>query len=58
MPERFLTLEETRKLLHVCDSTVRKIIRSGDLVAQKFGGQYRIAPADLRTYIDNSRVAQ
>jgi excisionase family DNA binding protein len=49
-------LEESRKLLNVCDSTMRKIVKSGALVAHKFGGQYRISPADLRTYIDAARV--
>jgi excisionase family DNA binding protein len=57
LSERYLTLEESRKLLHVCDSTMRKIVKSGELVAHKFGGQYRIHPGDLRAYIDSTRVA-
>ena len=36
------TPEETRTLLKISDSTLRRLIRKGVLRAAKIGGQYRV----------------
>lgn len=44
----FLRVKEVAELLRVCPKTVRRWIASGDLIATRFGRDWRISRADLR----------
>lgn len=48
MPEQFLTVEQTAKLLHVHPITVRRQLRSGMLRGIKTGKLWRVAESALR----------
>jgi excisionase family DNA binding protein len=53
----YLSLAEVRHELHVSDSTARRLIADGELVAYKFGRQIRVHPEDVKAYIARNRVA-
>lgn len=46
----FLTILDLADQLQVSDKTVRRWIKSGELVAHKLGDQYRISEADLELF--------
>ena len=46
-----LRLDEVAERLSVSPSTVRRLIRRGDLKAVRIGRLLRVRPADLTTYI-------
>jgi excisionase family DNA binding protein len=48
---RLHTVDETAELLRVCSKTVRRLIASGKLRAQRVGSRYRLAEADIRAYL-------
>jgi excisionase family DNA binding protein len=52
-PVRFLTLRQVAEELNTKDSTIRALIRSGELQALQIGsrGQWRIERAKLEEYI-------
>jgi excisionase family DNA binding protein len=50
-PIRFLTIAEVAQRLDVCTRTIRRWIKSGDLVAHRFGGVVRIGEGDLRAFL-------
>lgn len=50
-PTQFFTIAEVAERLDVSTRTVRRWIRSGDLVAHRFGGVVRIAESDLRSFL-------
>jgi excisionase family DNA binding protein len=52
---RFLTVSEVATSLSVSERQVWRLIRSGQLVAHKFGGCTRISSRELDQYIDYSR---
>jgi len=52
-----LTIEQTAKHVQVSDKTIRRWIKAGDLVAHRFGRQWRISSADLQTFIRMRREA-
>jgi len=54
--ESLMTIKETAQFLKTCEKTVRRMIGSGKLTALKDGRLVRIAPADLRRYIDRCRA--
>ena len=54
----FLTVNDISKDLQVSDQTVWRWIKSGKLIAHKFGGEYRISKADYKTFLDNHRKKQ
>ena len=52
-----LTIPQTATILQVSEKTVRRWIETGDLVAHRFGRQWRISQADLDTFIRTRREA-
>jgi excisionase family DNA binding protein len=52
-----LTIEQTAKHLQVSTKTVRRLIDAGDLIAHRFGHQWRISKSDLHTFIRMRREA-
>ena len=46
-----LTIEQTAEHLQVSTKTVRRWIETGDLVAHRFGRQWRISDIDLHIFI-------
>lgn len=48
---KFLSVEETAKILSVSARTVRQLIRSKKILAVKVGREWRIAEEDLRKYV-------
>lgn len=45
------TISDVAECFHVATRTVRRWIKSGHLVAYRFGGVVRIAESDLRTFM-------
>ena len=54
--EKLMTSEEVAEILHVDPVTIRRLINRGDLSAYRIGADYRIAPADLTSYLQRQRV--
>jgi excisionase family DNA binding protein len=50
---RLLDLDEVRRHLNTGRDTCYTLVRSGQLPATKLAGQWRVAPKDLREYMDN-----
>ena len=51
------TPEEISKILKVPASTMRYLLRRGDMIGFKVGRQYRITKPDLEAFIeDNKRI--
>lgn len=48
-----LTIDETALALHQSTSTVRRLVRTGDLPAVRIGAAVRVRPADLAAFIDS-----
>ena len=46
-----LSLREVADRLGVSQMTVRRLIRRGELIAVKVGGQYRVSEESLQRYI-------
>ena len=46
-PEAVYTTAETQKLLKISESTVKRLLKSGLIRANKIGGQYRILGKEL-----------
>ena len=46
-----LTIDQTAKHLQVSTKTVRRWIEAGELVAHRFGRQWRISESDLQAFI-------
>lgn len=55
-PPSFYSIREIADHLLVCDKTVRRWIERGDLVAHRIGHQWRIAAADLETFLKLRRI--
>ena len=51
-----LTIKEVAERLKVSERTIRNWIEKGELIAYRFGLQYRIKPEDLDTFIQKSKV--
>lgn len=56
--ERYLTVEEVAKGLQVSEETVRRYIKRKALVAYKIGGEYRVYPADLKTFMEARKTTR
>jgi len=50
-----LTIAQTAEQLQVSTKTIRRWIKSGDLIAHRFGHQWRISNTDLQTFIKMRR---
>lgn len=46
-PNSIYTTEETRKLLKISDSTIKRMLKKGLIKANKVGGQYRILGREI-----------
>jgi excisionase family DNA binding protein len=57
--ERWLSVQDLVDRLGVHEQTVRRWIKSGELAAYAFGDRagYRVAPEDLRSFMDRRRVS-
>ena len=55
---KFFTTTEVAERLGVATRTVRRWIKSGDLVVHRFGGVVRIAEGDLRAFLAAHRGDQ
>jgi excisionase family DNA binding protein len=55
-PIKFFTIPDVAEQLNVATRTVRRWIKSGDLVAHRFRGVVRIADGDLRAFLAMHRV--
>jgi excisionase family DNA binding protein len=51
----FLTVKDIAKDLQVHEHTVRSWIKSGQLAAISFAGQYRISKADYQDFLNKHR---
>lgn len=49
-PRPFYSLEDVAERYGVSIRTVRRWIKKGDLIAHRFGHQYRVSAADLETF--------
>lgn len=54
-PPRLLTYRQAAEILGVVDRTIYNLVRRGELPAVRFGGNVRIAPADLQAFIEKSK---
>jgi excisionase family DNA binding protein len=52
---QFYTVKQVADLLVVSQRTVRRWIKSGELVAHTFGGAVRVAETDLKAFIATRR---
>lgn len=52
-----MTIEQAAEHLQVSTKTIRRWIKSGDLVAHRFGHQWRISKSDLLAFIRMRREA-
>lgn len=52
-----MTIPDVAKQLQVSEKTIRRWIKSGDLIAHRLGHQLRISNADLQTFIRIRRQA-
>ncbi|NCQ16441.1 helix-turn-helix domain-containing protein [Candidatus Falkowbacteria bacterium] len=46
-PNSIYTTEETRQLLKISDSTIKRLLKKGLIKANKVGGQYRILGKEI-----------
>ncbi len=49
--DAFYSIEDVATLLSVSDKTIRRWIKSGELVAHRIGRQWRISKTDLNTFL-------
>ncbi len=49
--DAFYSIEDVASLFSVSDKTVRRWIKSGELVAHRIGRQWRISKTDLETFL-------
>jgi excisionase family DNA binding protein len=50
-PENVYTVEQTAKLLHLSQETVKRLLRSGRLGGMKIGRLWRVRESDLEAFI-------
>jgi len=50
-----LSINEVAKALNVDPKTVRRLIKSGELISHRIGHQHRISMADLQLYLKLNR---
>jgi excisionase family DNA binding protein len=56
MTDTFFTIAQVAERLQVSEKTVRRMLVSGELPGYKFGGQYRIKPAELEAWIAEQAI--
>lgn len=55
MNDQLLTVEEVAYRLNVSEQTVRKLIRTHQLLALRFGRNYRVSEQTLNEFIINKQ---
>ncbi len=55
--DRLYTLAEAKDYLKISDSTIRRLIRGGELEASKLGRQFRIKESALLTFTNKNTYA-
>lgn len=55
--EQLLSVKEVAKILNMAEITIKKYLKEGDLVGIKIGRVWRIAPGDLKAFIEKRRKA-
>lgn len=50
--KRRMTVREVARALSVCEETVRRLRRRGQLRGSAIGGRWRFDPADVQAYLD------
>ncbi|ACB54900.1 helix-turn-helix domain-containing protein [Bacillus wiedmannii] len=50
----FYTVKEFAEMAKISEKTVTRYIKTGDLEAVKFGGQWRITETAVQSYIKNN----
>jgi|APSaa5957512535_1039671.scaffolds.fasta_scaffold396958_1 excisionase family DNA binding protein len=50
-----LSIAQVAERLGISDKTVRRWIKSGDLIAHRLGAQWRISEADLSLFLQTHR---
>jgi putative molybdopterin biosynthesis protein len=59
MPDELLDVKQVQDKLKISESTVFRLIKSGDLKGFKVGRGWRFEPSDIEEYIKNQRkIAQ
>ena len=55
--DKWFTVEEIAERLKVTDQTVRRWLRSGELVGQNFGGRtgYRIRETEVNAFLERGQ---
>ena len=56
MTDTFFTIAQVAEKLQVSEKTVRRMLVSGELPGYKIGGQYRIKPAELESWIAEQAI--
>lgn len=56
MNTQYYTVPEVALVLNLSTRTVRRMIASGDLPANKVGGSVRIAPGDLSCFLNATKI--
>lgn len=52
-----LTSDEAADLLRITPETIRRMVRRGDLSAQRIGGRIRITRASLQAWLANTSTS-
>jgi excisionase family DNA binding protein len=55
MQEQVYSIEEAARLLRVNPMTIRRLIKKGEIRAQKVGKQYRIPRAEIDKFMDGGQ---
>lgn len=50
-----MTIKQVAEALNVDPKTVRRLIKSGEIISHRIGGQHRISAADYERYLSRQR---
>lgn len=53
---RLLTINQVAEILAVSESTIRRLIESGEIVYVRVNGSIRVRPGDVDAYIERQAV--
>lgn len=56
--EDLLTIPDVARILKMSEKSVRRYIKSGELIAYEIGGKYRISRANLDDFLRRHRKEQ
>lgn len=55
MQEQVYSIDEAARLLRVNPMTIRRLIKKGEIKAQKVGKQYRIPRSEIDKFLDGGQ---